>query len=816
MAQETVPVLLVDDDPERIRLVSDTLAAAAPEFELACVPELATALERVAAEPPALVLFHLGLAQSGGAEGVAALLAARDDVPVVVLSEHEDDADGAAAVEQGAQLHLAHCDLVPRPFASSLRQAIDRHVLARRASRAVRQFRASERFLQTSLDALPQCIAILDDRGRVRAVNAAWREFETASPLLGAPALDRCEYMELCERAPASRAPTARVLGRAIRDVMTGARESYDHEFCIHIGDEEHWFSIRVTRFRWNGPPRVAISHSDITTRKRTENALHAAREQALAASRAKSDFLANMSHEIRTPMNAIIGMTSIVLDEGELDSPERQYLEIVHSSAQALLLVLNDILDFSKIEARKLELERIRFSLRATLNDTLKALALRAHEKGLEYASQVAQTIPDNLVGDPGRLRQVLMNLISNAVKFTDEGEIVVRVREEAQADDSAVLHFEVSDTGIGISQDKQALIFEAFAQADGSITRRYGGTGLGLTISSLLVELMGGRIWVESEVGRGSTFHFTAKFGVRASTSAARGLVPEEFELAGTRVLVADDNSTSRRILSETLEEWGMRAVCVDSGAAALDEIAAAHEAGKRFELALIDVQMPRMDGFELAEKIREDNRNADTELILMTMSGQRGDAARCRALAINGYLTKPISQNELYEAIRIVLAGPPDSITLQLVTKHTVRELRARLSILLAEDNEANRKLATHLLTKRGHRVTAVDDGQKAVDAWEAGEFDLILMDVQMPHLDGMEAAAMIREREAAAGSPRIPIIALTAYAMSGDRERCMAAGMDGYVSKPIDSQKLFEAIEQFSHPPTSASQPLIHDS
>ncbi len=664
--------------------------------------------------------------------------------------------------------------------------------------RAQEALHESEARIRLLLDSTAEAIFGIDRQGNITFCNPATLRllgYDAGEDLLGKSA-HHVMHHSLADGTPITRAQCCIAI-------------ALDHGEGIHKDDEVFWHadgSSFPVEF-WAYPIRkegesvgAVVTFLNITERKLVESILLESKEAAEAGSRAKSEFLANMSHEIRTPMNGIIGMTDLALDT-TLTAEQRDFLSLVKSSANSLLHVINDILDFSKIEAGKLELEKIDFEIRDLFRDTLKTLAQRADEKLLEMQARLAQGAED-ADRDPTRLRQLVVNLVGNAIKFTQGGSIILDTEVEEIAGNDVRLHISVADTGMGIPPDKQQLIFESFAQVDGSTTRRFGGTGLGLTISRQLVELMGGRIWVESEIGKGSTFHFTCilQKGSEALSEQER-IAGETFP--GINVLVVDNSDVNREIFAEMLSNWGMNPTCANGGASAIKILETAKRTGQAFPVVLLDAVMPNVDGFQVLQRIQSSPGLAGAVIMLLSSNRLIPDKERCRELGVKQSITKPVGQSELLDAILLALGQNKAEEHLVEARAQVQQKPEGRkLAILLSEDNPVNQKLAIRLLEKAGHRVTLARTGREALDAWEAAAapgFDVLLMDIQMPEMDGMEATAAIREGEKKSGK-HVPILAMTAHAMRGDKERCLASGMDGYISNPFHPGAMIDEIER----------------
>ncbi|MGI9519046.1 MAG: response regulator [Pirellulaceae bacterium] len=682
----------------------------------------------------------------------------------------------------------------------------------RQMSKDTRDLRDGESLFLSLVHSIPACFLRKDREGTIVFVNDKFAALFGKRPeeIEGKTVADF--YPEEFSREAREEDERVMQSGEVLEDV-----------FDDMVDGELHYYASRKGPV-WNDAGEVIGIQTifwDITEQRRAEQALFAEREELRAAkiaadhaNRAKSDFLANMSHEIRTPMNAIIGMTDLLL-ETQVTSTQREYLSMVQDSGEALLALLNDILDFSKIEAGKLELESSTFDIRDTLGDSMKGLGFRAHDKGLELAFRVDEDVPRYLRGDSGRIRQIIVNLVGNAIKFTEQGEVVLEIHSRENTGSQVTLGFAVIDTGIGIAKEHCAKIFKEFEQADASTTRKFGGTGLGLAISSRLVQLMEGKIWVESELGQGSNFQFELTLDIDDEQPASRRL-DANVDVGGVRVLVVDDNATNRRILKDMLTNWGMSPVTTSGGAHALQALTDAKEENDPFQLLISDVNMPDVDGIMLVRETVQQHLLEPDSVIMLTSGARPGDVSQLQSLGIDQHLFKPVKQSEMHNAVVASLSSTSvSSPALTQVETTVAQSASTALQILLAEDNLVNQKLAIGILEQLGHQVTVANNGQEALDMLEQQAYDLVLMDVQMPLIDGLEATRQLRQRESSLGT-HVPIVAMTAHAMKGDRERCLDAGMDDYLCKPIRMADVADKLaELFEDDGQESPVPSLHD-
>jgi len=808
MNKRPLRVLLVEDNEGDYRLTREALGEITTfECEIEWAATYSAAKTAIAENSYDICLIDYRLGEQTGLDLVRETIAdGYHRAPMILLTGQDDHAVDLEAMNAGAADYLIKGQMEAVVLERALRYALERKAAENHQRQLVERQSAI-------LDALPAHICLLDRSGKILEVNDEWKQFAIANGYSGINYGVGSNYMETCEKATGDCLEGAQQAAQICRQVLSGQVTNFEMEYPCHSPNEKRWFKLTVTPLNKEKLTGAVVMHVNITERKRIEEELELTRDAALESAQMKSEFLANMSHEIRTPMNGVIGMTGLLL-ETSLDEEQRQYAQIVQSSADGLLRIIDDILDFSKIEAGQLNFEIIDFDLSEAVEGAVELFAERAQIKGLQLASLIYRDVPTALRSDPGRLRQVLTNLIGNAIKFTEHGEVTVSVKKENETDGYAALRFEVTDTGIGIPLEAQRKLFQAFMQADGSTTRKYGGTGLGLAISKQMVGLMGGEIGIESEPGKGSMFWFTARFEKQASPKAPIQKVPDT-SLEGLRVLIVDDNATNRKILIHQTSSWGMKATEAKTGAEALELLQAAAQAREPFDIAILDLMMPGMDGFELSRRIKTEADISKTHLVLMPSYGTRGHGQLARDSEIAAYLQKPVRQSQLYKCLQTITAktsvpsGDGDGQSPELITRHSLRSTvlsnsestatASKARILVVEDNVVNLKVALIQLKNMGYAAEAVTNGREAVVAVGKQGYDVVLMDCQMPEMDGFEATAAIRLHESEA--KHTIIIAMTAHALDGVREKCLAAGMDDYISKPVKIDTLKQTLDRW---------------
>ena len=785
MIERPLRILLIDDDEDAFVLTKSLLKYSGEPCELNWASSYEDGLAQILHGTHDAYLIDYQLGPCDGLELLKEAVARGCRAPLILCTGQDDRSVDLEAMRLGA----ADCLVKGEIDAAGLERSVRYALQWTRREQAEHSLRESEASYYALVNNLPVCVLRKDLEGRFVFANQAFCDFNDRklSDVLGKTDFDF---------SPADVAKTFRADDRKV--VETGKQQ---RRVEVNVNNEHStWVEVIKTPVH-NAQGQIVGTQAifwDVSEQQRAIAAVRSANEAAQAANRAKSEFLANMSHEIRTPMNAVIGMTELVLGT-ELTATQREYLTLVLQAGESLLTIINEILDFSKIEAGKFDLEATDFAIWDELGDLMKSLALRAHGKDLELAYQIVPEVPETLVGDPVRLRQVLLNLVGNAIKFTENGEVVLKVTREAEDDQRIQLRFAVSDTGIGIPVDKQGQIFEAFTQADNTTTRRFGGTGLGLAISSRIVALMGDQIRLASTAGDGSTFSFSIWLGKSQKPPRQRVQLPSAI-MRGTEVLIVDDNATNRKILEEMVSSWKLIPVCVSSAVDALNTLRERSHAGKPVSLLLTDMHMPEMDGLALVQAVRADRAFANLSIIALTSGDRDLEVKRLEGLAVASHFLKPVKQSDLLRAIDHALRSQGTTVVPTSEVPTPAVPKIDPLRILLAEDGQTNQKLAIALLEKWGHQVTLAENGLEAVQHYQYQRFDLILMDIQMPLMDGLEATHSIRELEEKS-QIHTPIVAMTARALKGDRERCLEAGMDGYVSKPIRQRDLYDAIAPF---------------